>query len=419
MAPPQKLATTAMPSAIGWSASSFVAAVLAHLIRRGLALLSELDEAAVDHLRRLEGLLAPVWRVLDAADAGAIDFGQRPVQDLLDAAYSADDALDDLDYALLLADVTRGCVHGADASACTPATGAARKPRSPLRFLLCFSPPRNAGASGSSAHGKSSKEKKNSLDFGGLRDALEMVAQAAYRCTSMYEHVAPQKNYATIVSVQTEDSTVEAVHDQYDIFGREAEVEQILEKVRFGDDPHYRLGVGVLPVVGVEGVGKTALVQFIFHHEIVKAEFPVRMWVHVSGAVQFRKELMVQLIHAVAGDARDAGYARELLLEELNGKRFLLVLDDVTDVRDTQWRDLMEVLKPAARRSLIMVTTRSETAPTAIGTMSTLNLSPLPFDDYKKMFKHFAFGGAEETEDCTPLGDEWDDVEELEVLGNG
>ncbi|XP_062211704.1 putative disease resistance protein RGA1 [Phragmites australis] len=415
MAPPQQ-AGTAMPAAVGWSASAFVAAVLARLIRKGLELLAELDEAAAGHLRRLEGLLPSLWRVLDAADAGAVDVGARPVQDLLDAAYAADDVLDDIECALLGG--AQDGERGKGAEACGSAAPVGRKPRSPLRFLLCFSPPRSAVASTGSAHGKSSKAKIGSVNLDGLRDALEIMAQAAYRCTSISEDVAPQKNYATIVSGQTEDAAGEAEQDVYasdDVFGREAEVEQMLEMMRFSDDPHYRLGIGVLPITGNAGVGKTALVQFIFHHEVVRAEFPVRMWVHVSDTLQPRRQIMDQMVHEVAGLDREIDDVGELLLKELTGKRFLLVLDDVTDVVDTQWGDLMEVLKPAARRSLIIVTTQSETVATAIGTMPTLTLGLLGFDDYWKMFKHFAFGGAEETNECTLLGDDWDDVQEEEL----
>ncbi|KAG2547722.1 putative disease resistance protein At3g14460 [Panicum virgatum] len=410
MAPPQPAGTMIpLPSAAGWSASAFVAAALARLIRKGLELLPELDEGAVGHLRRLEGLLPSVWRVLDAADAGAVDLGGRAVRDLLDAAYAADDALDDVESAA-------GYGGAGAGEARQPATAAARKPRSPLRFLLCFSPPRStvAGSGGGHGHGKSSsKAKISGVDLHGLREALETMAQAAYRCASMYEHVAPPWNYATVASGKTEDAAAGEA-EQDDIFGREAEVEQILQDVRFGDDPHYRLGIGVLPVTGHAGAGKTALVRFVFHHEVTRAEFAVRVWVHVSGSFRLRDQLMDQMIHAVAGRDRDADDAGELLRRELRGKRFLLVLDGITDLVENQWGNLMEVLRPAARRSLIIVTTQSETVATAVGTMPVLTLGPLGSDDYWKMFKHFAFGSTEDTEECTLLGDDWDDVEEDE-----
>uniref|UniRef100_A0A0D9VVU5 Uncharacterized protein n=1 Tax=Leersia perrieri TaxID=77586 RepID=A0A0D9VVU5_9ORYZ len=416
MAPPHQLST------FGWPASAFVAAVLARLISKGLTLIADLDDTAVGHLRRLEALLAAVWRVLDAADAGAIDVSQRPLHDLLDAAYSADDALDDL--------MARGGA-GEDHLTVDDGTGAAaaaRKPRSPLRFLFCFSPTRNSVAgssSGGGGHGKSSKGKKisssssSSLDLRGLEIAFEMMAQAAYRCTTAYEHVVPGKNYATMVSVsaQAETETDAADQDQFqgDIFGRETEVEQIMEMVRFSDeDPHYRLGIGVLPIVGVEGVGKTALARFVFDHEIVEADFPVRMWVHVSGEVRVKEELMVQMIHGVVRDGHgpEVEDIRELLLQELTGKRFLLVLDNVSDADNIQWNDLIRLLQPAARRSLIMVTTQSEVAAKSVGTMPALMLTPLDLEVYERMFKHLAFDSTDESEECTPLGGEWDDIEE-------
>jgi hypothetical protein len=240
------------------------------------------------------------------------------------------------------------------------------------------------------------------------------MARAAYRCASACETVVPEKNYATIAAVWRTEDAAAGETEQDDIFGREAEVEQILQSVRFSDDSHYRLGVGVLPVTGDAGVGKTALVHFVFHHEVTKAEFPVRMWVHVSGPFRLRKQLMDQMIHAAACQDRDAEDARELLHRELAEKRFLLVLDGVTDVVDKQWGDLMEVLQPTARRSLIMVTTESETVATAIGTMPMLTMGPLGSDDYLKMFRHFAFGRADDSEECTLLGDDWDDVVEDE-----
>ncbi|CAN6287648.1 unnamed protein product [Urochloa humidicola] len=417
MAPPHPAGTTMPPPpSVGWSASSFVAAVLARLIRKGLELQPELDDAAAGHLRRLEGLLPSAWRVLDAADAGAVDLAGRALQGLLDAAYAADDALDDLDSAAATA--------ATDDAALSPASAVARKPRSPLRFLLCFSPPRNAAATAAtgsgSGHGigKSSKPTIAGADLQGLRGALEAMAQAAYRCASAYEHAAPQRNYATVVSGKMDDAAAAAEQD--DIFGREAEVEKILHDVRFGDDPHYRLGAGVLPVAGGAGAGKTALARLVFHHEVARAEFAVRVWVHVSGAFRVSKQLVDQMVRAVAGeDHRDGGGgddddARELLRRELAGKRFLLVLDGVTGIVEGQWGDLMEVLRPAARRSLIMVTTQSETVAAAVGTMPMLTLGPLGSDDYWKMFKHFAFGSTEDTEECTLLGDDWDDVEEDE-----
>lgn len=234
MAPSQPAGTTTpLPPAVGWSASAFAAAVLARLIRKGLELQGDLDDAAASHLRRLEGLLPSVWRVLDAADAGAVDVGGLPLRDLLDGADAADDALDDVELALH--GVADHGDHGAVAEARRSPTGS-RKPRSPLRFLLCFSPPRPSVA----AHGKISKARNGNVDLGGLRDALETMAQA-----SLQVHVEPEKNYATIVSGRTEDDGAgEAAEQDDDIFGREAKVEQVLDNLRSSDDPHYRLVIG-------------------------------------------------------------------------------------------------------------------------------------------------------------------------------
>ncbi|KAL6865272.1 hypothetical protein ACP4OV_016423 [Aristida adscensionis] len=410
MAPPRHAgAATPLPGAAGWSASAFVAAVLARLIREALELQADLDGAAAGHLRRLEALLPAVWLVLDAADAGAVDAGARPLRDLLDAACDADDALDDIA-------IERALPGAARRGKAAAAAAVARKPRSPLRFLLCFSPPSSAGASahGGKGSSSSSSSKNTSIDMDGLRDALESMARAAYRCASAYEHVEPRTSYTTRIEDDADADAAGEAEQDVEIFGRDAEIDKILETMRLSDDPHYRLRIGVLAVAGVAGVGKTALARFVFHHAASRAEFAVRAWVHVAGALRPRKQLVDQMVRAILGhehDVSDGDAGRELLVERLAGKRILLVLDDVADVAADRWGDLMEALRPAARQSLIMVTTQSEAVATAIATTATLTLEPLEFTDYFKMFKHFAFGDADEGEECTVLGDD-DNVEE-------
>ncbi|CAN6239884.1 unnamed protein product, partial [Urochloa humidicola] len=128
----------------------------------------------------------------------------RPLQDLLHFTFAADDALDDVESA---ATVT-GDDAGTEEAPRRAAAVVARKPRCALRFLLCFSPPRSAVAScnASGGHGKSSKSKITGADLQGLRGVSKAMAEAAYRCASAYEHVAPQMNYATVVSGKTEDA---------------------------------------------------------------------------------------------------------------------------------------------------------------------------------------------------------------------
>jgi hypothetical protein len=155
-------------------------------------------------------------------------------------------------------------------------------------------------------------------------------------------------------------------------------------------------------------------VRYVFHHEVIPAEFPVRMWVHVSGVLCLGKKLIHQMIHGTAGQNLEVDDFRELLVEELAGKRFLLVLDDVMDIADTQWQDLMEMLNPAARRSLVMVTTQSRIVVRAIGTMPTLPMGPLGFKDCFKMLKHYALGSTDESEECTLSDDDWNGIEEEE-----
>ncbi|KAK3440915.1 hypothetical protein EUGRSUZ_B01164 [Eucalyptus grandis] len=142
-----------------------------------------------------------------------------------------------------------------------------------------------------------------------------------------------------------------------DIAGRDYDKKVVME---FLLDTDMKEHVSILPIVGIGGLGKTALAQFVFNDEIIYKHFDLKMWVCVSDDFDLKK--IVKNIIACAKGAEPTKVAMERLQSELraeiDGKRYLLVLDDLWDVEQETWLSLKILLAGGARGSKILITTR-------------------------------------------------------------
>uniref|UniRef100_A0A0A8YEA6 NB-ARC domain-containing protein n=1 Tax=Arundo donax TaxID=35708 RepID=A0A0A8YEA6_ARUDO len=139
--------------------------------------------------------------------------------------------------------------------------------------------------------------------------------------------------------------------------------------------------ITVLPIVGIAGVGKTAIAQLVYNNPIVESQFE-KIWVWVSenfDEVILTKEMLDfvseeshenfpeenESFQKKERHERMGSYAK--LQEMLKGhmkyrsKRFLLILDDVWDSMDNyRWNKLLAPLKSShTKGNVIVVTTRN------------------------------------------------------------
>ncbi|KAL5738779.1 hypothetical protein ACOSP7_031540 [Xanthoceras sorbifolium] len=196
-----------------------------------------------------------------------------------------------------------------------------------------------------------------------------------------------------------------SVLTQSRVYGRvedkERIVECLVEKVSGFD------GVSVYPIVGLGGLGKTTLAQTVFNDERIGSHFELRIWVCVSEDFSVRR-----IIKAIIESATRAACAdlqldplQKRLQEILNGKRYLLVLDDVWNEDQEKWNSLKSVLACGSRGASIIVTTRIKMVASFMGTMPLHQLSGLTEDDCWSLFKELAFGhGTEERPNLVELG---------------
>ncbi|XP_074320023.1 putative disease resistance protein RGA3 isoform X2 [Silene latifolia] len=155
---------------------------------------------------------------------------------------------------------------------------------------------------------------------------------------------------------------------------------------------------GVLPVasfVGIGGVGKTTLAQYVYHDERIKTYFDLQLW--VSATQDFNvKDVLRQMVTCATDDekALDCGIdqLQRRLYPKIAGKRFLLVLDGVWDDDSLRgkWIELRALLRVGAQGSQVLLTTRSKTVARIIGTQDPLIVGDLGDDDSLLLFQYVA-----------------------------
>ncbi|KAK4591996.1 hypothetical protein RGQ29_016463 [Quercus rubra] len=144
-----------------------------------------------------------------------------------------------------------------------------------------------------------------------------------------------------------------------DVIGREGDKKVIIDRLM---DPKIEENVSVLPIVGIGGLGKTTLAQFVFNDEEIKNHFEKKLWVCVSE--DFDVKIIVEKILECAKDKKPERLEMNTLIndlqEEIGGKRYFLVLDDVWNHDFQKWDSLKKPLLCGARGSTILVTTREK-----------------------------------------------------------
>ncbi|CAD6226064.1 unnamed protein product [Miscanthus lutarioriparius] len=143
------------------------------------------------------------------------------------------------------------------------------------------------------------------------------------------------------------------------LHGRQRDIERVAALVR--GEPDGGRTYAVVPIVGMAGVGKTALMQHVCGMEAVKSCFELTHWIWVSQGFDV-VSVTRKIVEAVTRSRPVCGELstlHELIVEHLAGKRCLIVLDDVWDDNPSHWNSLTAPLSRCAPGSAVVVTTRS------------------------------------------------------------
>ncbi|KAL6288483.1 hypothetical protein ACE6H2_005993 [Prunus campanulata] len=161
--------------------------------------------------------------------------------------------------------------------------------------------------------------------------------------------------------------------------------------------------VSTISILGFGGMGKTALAQLVFKDEEVQNHFELKMWTCVSNSFQL-DILVKKIIQSATNDIAKSLEIDQLqndLRKNIDGKIYLLVLDDVWNENREKWLSLKDLLMGGARGSKILITTRSETVAKITDTSKPYKLKGLNEEQSWSLFTKMAFQDGKEPESST------------------
>ncbi|KAL0286305.1 UNVERIFIED_CONTAM: putative late blight resistance proteinR1A-10 [Sesamum angustifolium] len=168
--------------------------------------------------------------------------------------------------------------------------------------------------------------------------------------------------------------------------------------------------IKVVAVVGMAGIGKTTLVKEVYDDPSIGQIFHYRVWA-IMGPNYRKRSILVDLLRSVDpdnyvyDDAND-GQLTEMIYKNLKGRRYLIVLDDLCDIR--AWDDLKRLFPDDGNGSRVMLTTRlRNVALYAAG--STRNIRYIRFlnkDESWELLRDIVFAGKSCSYELEKIGKE-------------
>ncbi|XP_028101635.1 putative disease resistance protein RGA4 [Camellia sinensis] len=191
------------------------------------------------------------------------------------------------------------------------------------------------------------------------------------------------------------------------LYGRDEDKEKIVKFLV--EDVCDIEDVSVYPILGIGGLGKTTLAQMAFNDERVKPHFDPKIWVYVSQDFDVKRVIKatIESANGKACEAVDLDSLQRKLRDMLNGKRYLIVLDDVWAEDPGKWDALKYSLACGTKGASVIVTTRVDKVASIMGTISPHRLLALSEEDCLLLFRQRAFGlGNEERPNLVAIGKE-------------
>ncbi|XP_074314512.1 disease resistance protein RGA2-like [Silene latifolia] len=160
--------------------------------------------------------------------------------------------------------------------------------------------------------------------------------------------------------------------------------------------------VSFVSIIGIRGLGKTALAQLVYNDPRIEMTFELRLWVCVSKEFHLENifgQMLERNGSKIEGLQTDV---RKLI----NGKKYLLVLDDVWSENRDEWDKLKSFLNLGRKGSRIVVTSRSKNVANVLEDDLMYELKGLSEKNSWDLFKKLAFRRGKEPMDSDhPLFD--------------
>ncbi|XP_021800311.1 putative disease resistance RPP13-like protein 1 [Prunus avium] len=142
------------------------------------------------------------------------------------------------------------------------------------------------------------------------------------------------------------------------------------------------------------GVGKTTLARMLYNDHKVEEHFTLKAWACVSedyDAIRVTKTLL-ESVTLKPCTTTDLNLLQVQLREQLKGRKFLFVLDDIWNEKYTDWKCLQTPFTLGARGSKLIVTTRNKNVASVMQNVPIQYLEPLSHEDCWLLLAKHAFG---------------------------
>uniref|UniRef100_A0A2N9FAC9 Rx N-terminal domain-containing protein n=1 Tax=Fagus sylvatica TaxID=28930 RepID=A0A2N9FAC9_FAGSY len=157
------------------------------------------------------------------------------------------------------------------------------------------------------------------------------------------------RSLETPVVIRGRDQTHSYVPEE-EVIGREKDKEAIIDLLL---DFDLEENVSFISIVGIGGLGKTTLAQYVYNDEKVKTYFELKMWVCVSDVFDV-KTIAEKIIGSATGTKPENLEMDQLQIElrkNLDQQKYLLVLDDLWNEDIESWRNLKIFLTVGSKGS--------------------------------------------------------------------
>ncbi|XP_058108900.1 putative disease resistance protein RGA3 [Magnolia sinica] len=225
-----------------------------------------------------------------------------------------------------------------------------------------------------------------------IKDVRERLDEIAKEASQLHLRVDSGERERADIKVRQHETRERETSSQVDdsaIIGREHEKNEIIELL-LRESSQEGNGVTVISIIGMGGLGKMTLAQLAYNDE--KEHFDMRMWVCISEDFDVKRitESVLKSAIGTGCESLDLDQLQCHLRELLQGKRFLLVLDDIWNEDSEKWDKLRLPFQNGGRGSRVIITTRSENVSSAIGNTQMHKLQVLSNDDCWLLFSQRA-----------------------------